>query len=127
MTMIILVLINEKHQKKKSASGFVVKKTHKKKKKRLPPSMTAPRIPMRDTPLLKNITLSEPPKGDNKATVGFGIGLSAISLIANKKIKLNTKWIVILKIMKLRGFDVADQQTIKILCEDAQENIEAQK
>merc|ERR1712083_549260 len=87
---------------KKSQSGFAIKAQHnnnkKKKKKKVPkvPSMSAPKIP----------------------SFGFGIGLSEMSLRAAKSVKMNKKWKVIERVMVLRGFDLFDQQTIRILIED---------
>ena len=73
-----------------------------------------------------SISASEPnpSRKEGQAQKGFGIGLSAMSLIVKKEIKLNKKWSVIERLMALRGFDVADQQTIRILCEDAQSDME---
>ena len=90
---------------KKSQSGFVVKAKvakKKKKEKKKVPTMSAPKVPT------------------------FGIGLSEISFRAAKTIKMNKKWEIIERVMALRGFDVFDQQTIRILIEDTQKNIEAQ-
>eukprot|EP00483_Globobulimina_turgida_P006864 UN06876 len=94
--------------------------------------MTAPRIPVtknnqKSKPIM-SMSMSAPvPKGDKNKDVlpvGVGIGLSAMSLIIPKVIKMNLKWNVIQKVMALRGFHVSDQQTIRILCEDAQKNIQ---
>merc|ERR1712228_170721 len=68
------------------------------------PTMSAPKIP----------------------SLGDIVGLSQISLTATMAIKMNQKWKVIERVMALRGFDVSDQQTIRILIEDAQKNVDAQ-
>jgi len=81
--------------------------------------MTAPRKP----PITKKI--ADDDKDDEKSLLSTG--LSAMSLIVKKEIRMNKKWSVIQRVMALRGFDVADQRTIRILCEDAQSNIEATK
>lgn len=131
----------------KSNSGFKVKKP--KKTKRPPPMNAAPSAPPTSRP--PAVPVIPPPKIEpmpkmsaaasepvgNRLTKdsemkpstsdplpGFGSGLSMISRIANKTIKLGKKWSVIEKLMALRGFDVADQQTIRIMCEEAQNRVD---
>eukprot|EP01083_Nonionella_stella_P310507 1103337_1 len=98
----------------KSVSGFSVKK-HIKKKKRAPPP------PMKLPPRVPSQNIATNP------SLEIGKGLSAASLCIKQNVKLNRKWSVIEKIMALRGFDVADQRTIKILCQNAQSNVDSQK
>merc|ERR1712228_180834 len=99
--MIILEILQ--NQNLDLLSKQLQRKKKKKKMKKIP-TMSAPKIP----------------------SLGDIVGLSQISLTATMAIKMNQKWKVIERVMALRGFDVSDQQTIRILIEDAQKNVDAQ-
>merc|ERR1712176_1248230 len=102
------------------------KRTHSKgQRKKRAPTMSAPRAPVMADIKSAPVAVSTEKKEKDVMSLSHGSGLSGMSFMALNAVKMNERWTVLEKLMALRGFDVEDQQTIRLLCEQAQANIEA--